>query len=141
MIYVVQLGRWPIVKVGFSDNVDVRLTSLQTCAPFPLQLLQVVEGTRQQETAAHHKLEVWRTNSEWYLLTPESLGALREIFPGLEVPAVDIEPSIAEAVAAARLKALREEHEWLVRRTSLAALELTRIQGLLDQLGDNEKER
>lgn len=66
MIYFIQLGRLPYVKVGVSDDTASRLTSLQCAAPVELRLLATFEGSYSEELLIHRLLHPHRCRNEWF---------------------------------------------------------------------------
>jgi len=63
------------VKVGISNSVDVRLSSIQTACPFPLDIAYVFECpsreiARQIERSFHEVQRHQRTHGEWFDFEP-----------------------------------------------------------------------
>jgi hypothetical protein len=117
MIYVIQLGRWPVFKVGFTTNADQRMSSLGCAAAMPLQRLALVEGTIEDEKRIHRALAQWNTNGEWYAATPASLAALRVLVPDVEMSIVDVDESVIDLVVRNRIAAFWDDYRDLERRT------------------------
>lgn len=73
-IYVIGRPNHP-VKIGFSENVDARLSNLQTCHPEKLGIyfeLEVIpKWARKVEKGCHIRLAVHRQEGEWFDVTPE----------------------------------------------------------------------
>lgn len=67
-VYFVQAGHWGPIKIGFSDDVDKRIASLQTGNPEVLRLLLVVPGTMATEAKLHEQFASSRIrqSGEWF---------------------------------------------------------------------------
>jgi hypothetical protein len=74
-VYFVETDSPPntYIKIGFSRNPRSRLKDLQTCSPFPLKILKIIEGTQDDETIFHKKFKQINTHGEWFKKTPELL--------------------------------------------------------------------
>lgn len=70
IVYVLGIGGLPMVKIGMSKNVEVRLSSLQTSAPGRLSVLWTTPGGRELEKRLHQRFDRYRTHGEWFDLTP-----------------------------------------------------------------------
>ena len=62
------------IKIGFSTNPGKRLPSYRG-HPYPVQLLGMWEGTRDDEQAIHRQFFKYRMKGEWFRPNPE----LREL--------------------------------------------------------------
>lgn len=71
MIYFVQTHDNEYVKVGKADDVQKRLSGLQTGSPRKLKLLAAIPGDHEQERAIHQRFSHLRTHGEWFYATPE----------------------------------------------------------------------
>jgi len=80
MIYVVQLGHLPYVKVGYAFDPNKRVADLSVSSPLPVRLLATREGDRDDERRAHIRLRRWRLRGEWFGTCPPLVDHLREIF-------------------------------------------------------------
>jgi len=58
----------PYVKIGVTDNIKVRLTSLQSSNPYPIKLIGLWKGEGHREEAWHKALEHCKQTGEWYKL-------------------------------------------------------------------------
>jgi hypothetical protein len=56
------------IKIGFSSTRSVRnrLAQIQTGYPYPLEILLVIEGTRDLEQEMHRALRAYRLRGEWF---------------------------------------------------------------------------
>lgn len=72
------------VKVGFANDPDQRLKDLQTGSSVKLDLLGYIDGDVELERDIHKKLEPWRLMGEWFALSSENAGIIKEIF-GIDV--------------------------------------------------------
>lgn len=70
-IYFIQSGGF--IKIGFSSNWGGRLRSLKTSNPNPIELLALIEGTREQERELHARFQTHRAEGEWFKPAPELL--------------------------------------------------------------------
>lgn len=69
MIYFIRAGK--TVKIGVSDNPNLRLRELQTGNPFRLKLLGVMAGEYMVEKELHSLFERFRLEGEWFRFTGE----------------------------------------------------------------------
>ena len=76
MIYVLQAGGTDRVKVGITGRGGLRkrVEMLQTGCPFPLCVLGLYAGGREQETIVHHYLRMAgkHLQGEWFKLDDET---------------------------------------------------------------------
>lgn len=66
-VYFVRSG--DTVKIGFSTNINSRLSTLQNANPDNLQILMVMPGTDQTEKFFHEMFADFRIGGEWFSLT------------------------------------------------------------------------
>lgn len=76
-VYFVQQGEDGPIKIGFSDDVEHRLATLQTGSPYPLRLLLVIPGSQSKEASFHSKFADARLSGEWFRPVPELLSFIR----------------------------------------------------------------
>jgi hypothetical protein len=78
MIYIVRtISKPSFIKVGFSEsNPEYRIRKLQTACPLELEVLQIREGTIQEEKAFHAQLWAYSVRGEWFYNKPEVLKVL-----------------------------------------------------------------
>jgi Meiotically up-regulated gene 113 len=63
-IYVIGYHR--VVKIGMSNNVKQRISSIQTSIPHKLTTYGVLAGQLTQEQAIHRRFKKHRLNGEWF---------------------------------------------------------------------------
>jgi len=65
MIYLVaHLNQF--VKIGFTKNINKRLSQLQVSSPVKLEVLHLIEGNVSLEKELHQKFKDFRTSGEWF---------------------------------------------------------------------------
>lgn len=69
MIYFIGCGEY--VKIGKSNNTQLRLKTLQVGNPYPMTLLKEVDVLDKVETFLHKKFAHLKTRNEWFLLDTE----------------------------------------------------------------------
>ena len=70
-VYFMHAKNLGLVKIGFSKNVERRLTTLQTSCPDELELLKTIPGGRSVEEELHSRFEDYRQTGEWFKASPE----------------------------------------------------------------------
>lgn len=70
-VYFVQIGNDGPIKIGDSDNVEVRIRSLQTGVPWTLRLLRVIPDMAAWRV--YHDFSASRMKGEWFYPTRELL--------------------------------------------------------------------
>jgi hypothetical protein len=89
-----EIGR---VKIGYSANPKKRIASLQTASPTQLELIRIIEGTKDDEKDLHRKFAKLRIGGEWFTEKDELasyLGLAQRVEKKLEAPtwpATDLE--------------------------------------------------
>lgn len=68
-IYFIESKSQGAIKVGFADDLYMRLKGLQTGNPAILTIKAEIPGTRECEELIHRLLKKYRTNREWYPAT------------------------------------------------------------------------
>ena len=63
-VYLITDG--PLVKIGYSKDVDRRLRDLQTSTGHNLSVTAYMKGTRQDEKALHRRFKAHRAKGEWF---------------------------------------------------------------------------
>jgi hypothetical protein len=76
-VYFVRAHRMPLVKIGWSSGVRKRIDELQTCCPFPLELVAQVPGSIQLEQSLHRRFSSSRMRAEWFYLTDPVVKFIR----------------------------------------------------------------
>lgn len=78
-VYILQAG--PFFKIGYSKDVDKRVSQLSTLPPFDLDLLFVIyaKNAPSLETALHKRFADKRKNGEWFELDEEDVTWLKTL--------------------------------------------------------------
>lgn len=86
-VYMAQFGHDGPVKIGVSNQVSVRLRSIDSALWDRLKLLRLFEGGRNEERLLHQQFHRHVIAGEWYRYTEQMLGEipLRELFGCAEV--------------------------------------------------------
>ena len=88
-IYFVRADKSGPVKIGYtSRDVIKRVSQMQTGSPFPMVLVGVIDGGREQERAIQEQFRGLHLRGEWFIVD----GALREYLDALPLPTVTYEP-------------------------------------------------
>lgn len=66
MIYIIKIKDKDICKIGYSENPEKRLTSLQTANYEKLELVATFKGNKDLELHLHKKFGAYRLNGEWF---------------------------------------------------------------------------
>ncbi len=69
MIYAVQGLRGTPIKIGYTKDAETlrsRVSTLQTAYPYPLGVLNIIDGTTKHEKALHAILDDFRLMGEWF---------------------------------------------------------------------------
>ena len=73
VIYFMQSGDKGSIKIGYTEDLDKRLSQLRSMSPTPLYLLGAIEGSRQAEEGLHAQFSHLRDHHEWYHAQDELL--------------------------------------------------------------------
>jgi len=71
MIYFIQ--HTDFLKIGYTNNINKRLSELQVSCPIKLKVLGLIEGTRKEESEYHKKFKHLGSSGEWFSYTSEVL--------------------------------------------------------------------
>ena len=82
MIYFVRGTRSGMIKIGYSESVKRRLKALRTSSSEPLEVIAIIEGTRDDEQALHRRFAVARAQGEWFHPHRRLLEYLDELIDG-----------------------------------------------------------
>jgi len=63
-VYFVRSGK--LIKIGFTTDLEGRVSRLQTGSPYDLQLLGTIDGTRRDEQALHRRFANLNVRGEWF---------------------------------------------------------------------------
>jgi len=82
-IYFIRSEKTHAIKIGFTaDQVEKRLSSLQTAHPYKLQLLATTLGTVEYEKSLHARFSSHRLEGEWFKPHPDVLAFISVIKNG-----------------------------------------------------------
>lgn len=76
LVYFAQAASGP-VKIGFTTDLDGRMSALRTSSATPIVVLTTVEGDKRTEHYFHGMLEEHRTYGEWF-------APVRPVFAAIE---------------------------------------------------------
>lgn len=79
-VYFIASRKQRIVKIGYSANPTMRLSTLQTSTPSKLELLATIEGDIQTERQLHQRFAAYRLNGEWFRLTEELTSFIDSLY-------------------------------------------------------------
>jgi hypothetical protein len=65
-LYMIQCGEF--IKIGVTDNIKVRLTSIQSGNPYPVKLVGFWKGEGWREQMWHEHLKEFHHSGEWFKL-------------------------------------------------------------------------
>lgn len=75
-VYIIRAGEHGPVKIGFAEDVRLRLTKMQADNHERLTVLRVLVGGQQEESELHLRFAAQRMRGEWFEFSPELLGDL-----------------------------------------------------------------
>jgi hypothetical protein len=78
-VYFVRAGATGPIKIGRSNNVDGRVSTLQTGNHEPLQVIAKIPGGQAVEAMLHTALEPHALRGEWFKAAPEVLRLIDEL--------------------------------------------------------------
>jgi len=99
-IYFIRAGSTPFVKIGWTRNLRMRLSVLQTGNQDTLKVLRVLSGGREREGSLHALFHRLRRRGEWF----EMDGGLEQFIASAARDCV-----MKQAMAAPRLEPLTED--------------------------------
>jgi hypothetical protein len=67
------------LKIGFTSDLNQRMTSLSATSPVPLTLLHSTPGTMADERSWHRRFADYRLHGEWFRLQGELAAYLAEV--------------------------------------------------------------
>ncbi len=77
-IYFIQSGDGPI-KIGFSTNIELRLSAIRNWHPYKLTILKLLDGDYEDEHAIHKKFKHVKLTGEWYNPSEDLLKFIQEV--------------------------------------------------------------
>jgi hypothetical protein len=81
-VYFIKSGDDGLIKIGWTNDVDSRLATLQTGSPEVLSLLALVIGAQADERRLHQKFAHLRVRGEWFQDCAEIREYIRAIGRG-----------------------------------------------------------
>jgi hypothetical protein len=78
-IYFIGAPLWPMVKIGWALNPNLRLDAISLISPIPLYLLTGFAGKTTDEKAVHRKFSTLRRHGEWFSFEDPLVGFFDEI--------------------------------------------------------------
>lgn len=66
MIYLIQAGDLPFLKIGYSENIQGRIANMQTHCPVEIRCLVERNGSMLLEREIHRRLREYRARLEWF---------------------------------------------------------------------------
>jgi hypothetical protein len=78
-VYFIQAGENGPIKIGWSENPEMRLAQLQGAHHEDLSLLLTVNGDKALEGRLHFRLEQHRLRGEWFADCDEVRAAMEEV--------------------------------------------------------------
>jgi hypothetical protein len=68
VVYFIRAGQSKMVKIGWTRDLRVRLSGLQSGNEKPLRVMLAIVGDRQLEADLHLRFRRWRRIGEWFWL-------------------------------------------------------------------------
>lgn len=94
MVYFIQQGEAGPIKIGYTRNINKRLSQLQTANPEKLHLRLTIPGTFGTEKVLHDYLKPIHIRGEWYECDP----VMRHIMKALEKKQIELEGMFKEVM-------------------------------------------
>jgi len=103
-VYFVRSGK--LIKIGFTTDLEGRVSRLQTGSPYDLQLLGTIEGTQRDEQALHRRFANLNVRGEWFRGHTSLMAYIRDVThvpepaaaPEPEEPAQPLSPGTRAAI-------------------------------------------
>lgn len=76
-VYFVRSGK--LIKIGFTTDLEGRVSRLQTGSPYDLQLLGTIEGTQRDEQALHRRFANLNVRGEWFRGHASLMAYIRDV--------------------------------------------------------------
>jgi hypothetical protein len=77
LIYFVGFGGR--IKIGFTTNLERRLSALQTSCPAPLTIQATIPGTRLEEKRLHKRFAHLKLSGEWFRLSKTIINYIASV--------------------------------------------------------------
>ena len=78
-VYFIGNREWGLVKIGYSKKPELRLKQVQTMAPFPVEILKIENGNKENENKYHLKFSSLNSYGEWFLIKSELMVHLHSL--------------------------------------------------------------
>ena len=101
-VYFVQAGPSGPIKIGYADDVSLRLSKIRSDNPYHVSLLLEIEGGRDVEAALHERFDALRFRGEWFWPGKALLAFIDEMIPAIE-PEADGTPLSPDRTSARAL--------------------------------------
>lgn len=136
-VYFVRSGK--LIKIGFTTDLEGRVSRLQTGSPYDLQLLGTIEGTQRDEQALHRRFANLNVRGEWFRSHASLMGYIRQATAAPEPvealkPAEPVKPLSPETQTAIR---------GLLKRRNQVGAETSQgyhLSNLIEQMRNYERE-
>lgn len=131
MIYFVQAGPDRRIKIGTSKCVPGRIEIIRNASPYPVEVLLVCEGGRDEEARLHSKFQKHRIYREWFepheviLAEIEALRGAGSL-PALVVPDLNAEKVILMQEVDMRIARLGVSRTALCLKAKVSATVMSR---------------
>ena len=86
MIYFIQQVKTGTIKIGYSDNINKRMQSLQSASPKKLILLGYIDGSKKLERLIHRFFHENQMEGEWFEPAPKVLNYIFSLIIGSDAP-------------------------------------------------------
>lgn len=93
VVYFLHAPHSLAIKIGFTSQIDYRLSSLQTGSPEPLQLLGTLPANMGLEKALHKELEDVHMRGEWFCVCHPVRELVRYLI-NVEIPGENYRPEL-----------------------------------------------
>lgn len=136
-VYFVQSGDRPFVKIGWTIDVQARLTHLQCGNPDTLNLLAIITGTADDERGWHKRFTHLSVRNEWFSLNEEMKAAIANrgaITKAIRIEQCDVPDLTDRDEAIGFILALRERdaRSSARRRGSVTGLDEVKVTAILE---------
>jgi len=69
------------IKIGYTDDPNKRISSIQVSSPFPFEVLLIIDGNYEKEKELHFAFKEFRTSGEWFELSESIKFFINENLP------------------------------------------------------------
>lgn len=70
------------IKIGCTSNPKLRIGTLESMSPFPLEIIAMIDGCVSLEQRFHAKFRASHSHKEWFTPTPELLETISAVAAG-----------------------------------------------------------